>query len=124
MPQTLRSLMIIITANLPASIQTLLKLCKEGGEDCDTMTTELLQEMGVSPITSTGIEDTPAPVQSSGGNSAAAVGQKDEEEVPTNHKNPLNEIWHGETVLHIAAASGNERIIPILLLHGANPAIK
>ena len=89
------------------------------------MTTELLQEMGVSPITSTSIEDIRAAVQSSEGKTAAAISQiEDEEDVPTNHKNLLNEVWNGETVLHVAAANGNERIIPILLLHGANPAIK
>ena len=38
--------------------------------------------------------------------------------------NILNEVWNGDTALHVAAMSGNTSLIPILLLHGANPAIK
>ena len=110
--------MITLTAEVPASVQNLLKLCKsEGKDDCDTAMTQLLGEMGISPIT---IEDS-SPVSIA----AAAVNQGEEEEVPAaNLKNPLNEVWNGETVLHIAAASGNASLIPILLLHGADPTIK
>lgn len=109
--------MITLTAEVPASVQNLLKLCKsEGKDDCDTAMTQLLGEMGISPIT---IEDS-SPVSIT----AAAVSQGEEEEVPANLKNPLNEVWNGETVLHIAAASGNASLIPILLLHGADPTIK
>ena len=110
-------------ADIPASIQSLLKLCKsECKDDCDTEMTQLLGEMGLSPITNPTRED-PLKVQSVSV-TAAAVSQEEEEEVPTNLRNPLNEVWNGETVLHVTAASGNASLIPILLLHGADPAIK
>ena len=97
-------------------------MCKsEGKDDCYTLVTQLLREMGISPITNPKTEDV-LMVQSS---EAAAINQEErDEEAPANLRNPLNEMWNGETVLHIAAASGNASLIPILLLHGANPAIK
>lgn len=85
--------------------------------------TQLLQEMGISPITNAKTEDS-LTVQSSEGITAAAVSQREEEEVPANLRNPLNEVWNGETVLHVAAACGTASLIPILLLHGADPTIK
>ena len=76
--------------------------------------------MEISPITSAETANSSTVQSSEGATEAAAVSQK-EEEVPAN---PLNEVWNGETVLHVAAASGNASLIPILLLHGANPTIK
>ena len=110
------------TADIPASVQSLLRLCKiEGKDNCDTVMTQLLGEMGISPITNPKTEDV-LMVQSS---EAAAINQEEgDEEAPANPRNPLNELWNGETVLHVAAASGNASLIPILLLHGADPAIK
>ncbi len=106
------------------SIQALLKLCKsESKDDCDTVVTQLLQEMGVSPITNAKTEVSLV-AQSSEGITASAASQEEDEEAPTNLRNPLNEVWNGETVLHVAAASGNASLIPILLLHGADPTIK
>ena len=114
----------LYTVDIPASVQSLLKLCKsECKDDCDTAMTQLLGEMGISPITNPMTED-PLKVQSSVSMTAAAVSQEEEEEAPANLRNPLNEVWNGETVLHVAAASGNASLIPILLLHGADPAIK
>jgi ankyrin repeat protein len=106
----------------------MLKLCKSelDKDDCDTAMTQLLGEMGISPITTPGTtEDTLIATSSGGITAAAAVSQEEEdEETPANLRNTLNEVWNGETVLHVAAASGNASLIPILLLHGADPAIK
>ena len=85
---------------------------------------QLLHEMGISPITNPKTEDPLKVQQSSISMTSAAVSQEDEEEAPANLRNPLNEVWNGETVLHVAAAGGKASLIPILLLHGADPAIK
>ncbi len=44
-----------------------------------------------------------------------------------NHKvslRHLNSTWNGDTLLHTAASRGLAKLIPILMLYGANPSIK
>lgn len=36
----------------------------------------------------------------------------------------LNTLWNGATLLHTAAAKGCASLIPVLMLHGADPAVK
>lgn len=113
---------------LPATIQQLMKLCGSGNdpESDALLMTELFQEMGISPITDTGSADL-LPIQPAEGTAAISHEVEKEEAVSTNlngASNLLNGVWNGETVLHVASATGNSSLIPILLLHGANPTIK
>ena len=90
--------------------------------------TELLREMRISPITSTEIENSPTVQCEAAAGEGHKYEQEDEGKISASSKeepfNVLNEVWNGDTALHIAAASGNTSLIPILLLHGANPTIK
>jgi hypothetical protein len=38
--------------------------------------------------------------------------------------NHLNALWNGTTVLHVAAEKGCSNLIPILMLYGADPAVR
>ena len=118
----------LIAAVIPAPVQKLLKLCKsESSDDCEVAVTELLHEIGLCPVNRTSEETLavqPAENQVAAVNNHEVVGEEVSACPKESASSVLNDIWNGETILHVAAASGKSSLIPILLLHGADPAIK
>lgn len=115
-------------AEVPPHVQRLLKLCRsDANDDSDTLMTELLREIGFSPINIVAESEVQSSKDKASADSCCEVIAA-EAESSTNPKDNsssiLNDVWNGETVLHVAAAGGKSSLIPILLLHGANPAIK
>lgn len=85
-------------------MQQLLADCDDinaGAVDQVTRTTDLLEALGLRTIEEPDME----------GNQCEVL-------------NHLNTVWNGTTVLHTASSKGCSSLIPILLLYGANPAIK
>ena len=116
-------------AEIPVLVLKLLKLCRsDASDDCAVVMTELLCEMRLSPINNIAESEQPMAVQSSEDKTAVDNGCEviaaGAEILKDNSSSILNGMWNGETVLHVAAASGKSSLIPILLLHGANPTIK
>lgn len=126
---------------MPAAVQKLMKLCRqESGEDSDAVVAELLCEMGIqslftykeSKCLSNKVRCLEESATAAVADDSRREGEKETEEdkivsaTSSNDEpvNLLNGVWNEETVLHVAAASGNSSLIPILLLHGANPTIK
>ena len=115
-------------AEVPPRVQRLLKLCRsDANDDSDTLMTELLHEMGLSPVNSIAeSEDHSSEDKASADSCREVIAAKAESSTnpKDNSSNILNDVWNGETVLHVAAAGGKSSLIPILLLHGTNPTIK
>lgn len=119
---------------IPSTVQQLLKLCAgEGSDDHEEALTQLLHGISLSPAATNTIVESEQKTQAQSSEAVATGGAEAEgemkEEIPVNQKEDplcrvLSDTWNGETVLHVAAASGSSNLIPILLLHGANPSIK
>lgn len=98
---------------IPQFIQELLSACMSQ-DDADTSDSDhvtavmsALKGAGLQPIStadSSDVDDTPQP--------------------HPQQLQLLNSKWNGDTVLHTAAANGHSSLIPILMEHGSDPALK